>query len=151
MKSCFALLFGVLLLVSLAFALTTVSKVTPDWTPEKGMTVTSERRPDGTISFTVTRYLDKAPEPGEGVDWTLERLAALEVRNQARLLATTNVAADTKKETATYEFILSPSCIVESNFSIAEFYAYKGVGEPGSKIYEVDLVACAPSAKPLHP
>lgn len=152
MKTRFVLLLAVLLLAMPVFSLTVVEKVTPDWTRERGVTVTSEKLPDGAVTFTVTRYMDKVLklEFGTGGEMTLEHSAFLEVRNAAGALARTSVAGERSKESVVYRFTLSSDCIAHSHFSASEYYQSRDVALPGTKSFEIDLVACSPKPKPLY-
>lgn len=150
----------VLLSVSPAFALKVGMKVTPEWTKESGITVQTEKREDGTIGFTVTRYLDKAPSYPAESELTIVRTAYLKIASPAGAMAETIVAAKVKKGMETYWFSVSRAAIAHSTFSLWEVQDYKDTENQrhllgGGTIYDVDLSAfAAPLLKPaplLHP
>lgn len=161
MKNRFAVTCLVVLLgVSPAFALKVGMKVTPEWTKESGITVQTEKREDGTIGFTVTRYLDKAPQFPADSEFTTDRTAYLKINNGGGVMAETMVASSVKKDTEVYWLSLSRAAIAQATFSLWEVQDYK---DPEKKktligagtIYDFDLAAfAAPLLKHaplLHP
>lgn len=145
-----------LVLSAPVFALTVMEKVTPKWTKESGITVETTKRNDGTIGFTVTRYLDKARSYPAESELTTRRLAHLELRNPAGVLMTTIVAGEEHKGTMVYWFALSREAISSTRFSLSEFMAYKDPErEPllgGGTMFEFDLAEFAAALlKPKAP
>ena len=159
---CLAITFAVLvsgLLTVPVRALTSMAKVTPDWTKESGITVEAAKREDGTIGFTVTRYLDKARVYPDELDLKTERTAHLQMRNPAGLVLSTMVAGQEKNGTEIFWFALSREAINSTLFSLSEYPKSKKAEElpiiGGGTIYEFDLNEfAAPLFKPkapLHP
>lgn len=154
---------AVVTLVSLsapAFALKLMQKVTPQWTKESGITVQTEKREDGSIGFTVTRYLDKARKFPADSELTIDRTAHLEIRNSRDSLAQTRVEGTVTKDSVVYWFSLSRDCVSHSRFSLSEYDDYKDTeNKPhligGGTNYEFDLTEfAAPLLKaplPAHP
>lgn len=139
-----------------AFALTVAEKVTPQWTQKEGITMKTERRDNGTIGFTVTRYLDKAPQYENQPELTTRRVANLELRNTVESILQTIVAGKIKNNTAIYWFALSPQSIPNAHFSLSESPDYKDPAKEGAiiggRIYEFDLSEfAAPLLQPDHP
>lgn len=151
---------AVLLSVSPAFALRLDTKVGPEWTKEFGITMQATKKGDDSITFTVTRYLDKAPQFAPESDIILERTASLKVGNAAGVMAETTVAAIVNKDSVAYRFSLSRACIAHSTFSLWEAPVHK---DPENKervfgsdtFFVFDLAEhAAPFKKPpppLHP
>jgi hypothetical protein len=147
---------ALLLLSAPVFALTIAEKVTPQWTKESGITVETNKRDDGTVGFTITRYLDKARSYPADSEWTTRRLAHLQLRNPAGMTLSTIVAGEEHKGTVVYWFALSREAINSTSFSLSEFVAYKDPDrEPllgGGTMYEFDLNEfAAPLFKPKLP
>lgn len=150
---------GILLVLASApaFALSVSEKVTPKWTKESGVTVQTEKREDGSIGFTVTRYLDTAPAYPADSEFTTIRSAHLEIRNSRDSLAQTRVEAEIKRNTAVYWFSLSPSCLPYSRFTLSERGDFKDIERQnlkpgGGRFYEFDLAEfAAPLLKPPLP
>ena len=148
------------LMSSSVMALTRMEKVTPEWTKESGITVETVKRDDGSIGFTVTRYLDKERKFPADSELTTRRSAHLELRNPAGVVLSTIVAGEIKKETAVYWFALSREAIANTRFSLSEYAAYKDPNQErllpgGGTIYEFNLADfAAPLFKrkpPEHP
>ncbi len=129
-----------------AFALISVQTVTPQSTKEDGITVETAKRPDGTFGFTITRYLDKEQKFPADHQWTIKRTANLEIRNAAKLLLSTQVAGETKKDTVVYWFALSREMLATTRFSIYEHSR----ASLGGSMYEFKLPDFVPPL-PLHP
>lgn len=152
MKS-FCFLVSVLIVLASARADNEVmlQKVTPEWTKEAGITVQTSQLADGTIGFTFTRYLNRAPGFTPNSTLMIARKAPLEVRNRAgALLATTNVAGETKESaiatdnTIVYSFSVARECIGHSRFTLREYDDYKDPQRQGTYkgtrwAYEVNL------------
>ena len=140
-----------------AFALKAFSKVTPKWTKESGITVQTEKRDDGSISFTVTRYLDEKPKYPADSDFMVKRTAFLKIGTPYGDMARTNVAAEEKKGTLVYWFSLSRVAVPHSTFTLSEYDDYKDTEKRehligGGSIYEFDLAEfAAPHMKPKLP
>ncbi len=153
-----AVAFAVLLSVPVQ-ALTVAEKVTPKWTKVEGIAVETAKREDGTIGFTVTRYLDKARSYPADSEWTTRRMAHLELRNPAGVTLSTIVGGQEHKGTVVYWFALSREALNSTRFSLSEYIDYKdpdrGPMLGGGTIYEFNLTEfAAPLVKapgPLHP
>ncbi|HEY0076952.1 MAG TPA: hypothetical protein VGB77_22900 [Abditibacteriaceae bacterium] len=143
----FCFLVSVLMVLASARADNEVmlQKVTPEWTKEAGITVQTSQLADGTIGFTFTRYLNRAPGFTPDSNLIIARKAPLEVRNRAgALLATTNVAGETKDSTIIYSFSSARECIGHSRFTLHEYDDYKDPQLQGTYkgtrwAYEVNL------------
>lgn len=148
--------FAVLLSVPVQ-ALTVAQKVTPKWTKEQGITVETVKREDGTIGFTVTRYLDKVRVYPDDLNLKTECSAHLQMRNPAGVVLSTMVAGDEKNGTETFWFALSPNAINVTQFSLSEHPVSKDATQErlligGGTIYEFDLNEfAAPLLKPKAP
>lgn len=125
-----------------ASALTRMDKVTPEWTKESGITMEAVKREDGSVGFTVTRYLDKERKFHADSELTSRWSAHLELRNPAGTVLSTTVAGETRKDTVVYWFVLSREAIANTRFSLSEYMAHKDPGElllGGGTIYEFNL------------
>lgn len=129
-----------------AFALTEVQTVTPQSTKADGVTVETAKRPDGTFSFTITRYLDKESRIPADSQEKIERAANLEIRTPTKLMLATRVDGDTTKETIVYWFALSREMVASARFSISE----RTPTQLGRSLYEFNLPDFLPPL-PLHP
>lgn len=137
-------------------SLTVVEKVTPQWTKEEGITVETKKRDDGTVGFTITRYLDKARTFDTNSEFTNKRLAHLQLRNPAGMVLSTIVAGEERKGTVVYWFALSREAIASTTFSLSEFIDYKdperGPLLGGGTMFEFNLADfAAPLFKPIAP
>ena len=127
-------------------ALTRMDKVTPNWTKESGITTEVAKREDGSIGFTVTRYLEKEQKFPADSELITRRRAHLELRNPAGTVLSTIVAGEIKKDTEVYWFALSREAIANTRFSLSEYMAHKDPERlllGGGTIYEFDLAAFA--------
>ncbi|HEY0076951.1 MAG TPA: hypothetical protein VGB77_22895 [Abditibacteriaceae bacterium] len=125
-----------------ASALTRMDKVTPDSTKESGITMEAAKREDGSIGFTVTRYLDKERKFPADSELTSRWSAHLELRNPAGTVLSTIVAGEAKKDTVVYWFALSREAIANTRFSLSEYMAHKDPERlllGGGTIYEFNL------------
>lgn len=126
-----------------SFALTRMDKVTPEWTKESGITMEAVKREDGSIGFTVTRYLDKERKFPADSELVTRRRAHLELRNPAGVVISTIVAGETRKDTVVYWFALSREALSNTRFSLSEYMDYKDPDKErllgGGTIYEFNL------------
>src|SRR5687768_5388922 len=102
--------FGVALLLWCApgSALLSGARVTPEWTEQHGITMQALKGRDGTIAFTVTRFLDKAPQYSADSPLTTVRSASLEISDGKRVIASTAVAGEPIYNNVVYKFSVSP-------------------------------------------
>ncbi len=155
------LMFGLMMLLSGApvWALTVAEKVTPQWTKENGITMETVKREDGTIGFTVTRYLDKVRAYPDELELTTRRSAYLQLRNPAGVILSTMVAGEEHEGTIVFWFALSRDAINSTQFSLSEYAAYKDPKRElligGGTMYDFNLADfAAPLMKgnpPQHP
>lgn len=126
-----------------ASALTVMDKVTPDSTKESGITMEATKREDGSVGFTVTRYLDKERKFPADSELVTRRRAHLELRNPAGLVLSTIVAGEMKKDSEVYWFALSREALSNTRFSLSEYMDYKDPDRVrllgGGTIYEFNL------------
>lgn len=141
-------------------------KVTPEWAKEAGITVQTSQLADGTIGFTFTRYLFRAPQFTPNSTLMIARQAPLEIRNRAgALLAKTNVSGEARESavatdnTIVYSFSLARECIGHSRFTLNEYDDYKDPQRQGTYkgsrwAYDVnlsDFITFSRTAPPEHP
>ena len=135
-------------------ALLSGDRVTPDWTEQHCITMQALKGRDGTIAFTVTRYLDKAPQYSADSPLTTVRSASLEISDGKRVIANTAVAGEPIYNNVVYKFSVSPDFLKTTRFTLWERPSPKDPDKhlelrSGGTFYDFDLSEfAAPILKP---
>jgi hypothetical protein len=137
----------VVLASSTARAVKLELQMTPDNLQQTGFSMKVENRKDGTVAFTLSRDLSRAPSPGPDSDLQLRRSATLGVSNKSGTVVECDLAPQKKGEALIYEFVIAENCVSASNLSFKEIDDYKDEGRGhllgGGTYYEFRLASFA--------